>query len=73
MNVISIYSHPQKKLYTFSNRRKMKKNKDSIDLKTGSKAGIHQNYFGVHNKMIGPLLHFLQQFKAKQPENQSCN
>ena len=36
-----LYSHRQKKLDTSLNRRKMKSNKDRIDLKIGNKAEIH--------------------------------
>ena len=54
------------------NRRKVKTNKDRIDLKIGNKAEIHKDYLGVHNMMIGSLLQFSHQFIAKQPENQSC-
>ena len=50
-------SHRQKKLDTSLNRRKIKSIKDSTDLKIGNTAEIHKNYFGVHNIMIGPLLH----------------
>ena len=68
----ALYSHRQKKLDTSLNRHKMKSIKDKIYLKIGSKAETHKNYFGVNNTMIGPLLQFLHQFIAKQPENQSC-
>ena len=40
-NYILLYSHRQKKLDTSLNRRKIKSNKDRINLKTGNKAGIH--------------------------------
>ena len=67
-----IYSRRQKKVHTSLNCRKIKSNKDRIDLKTGNKTGIHQNYFGVHDKMIRLLLQFSQQFIANNMKIKSC-
>ena len=63
----------QKKFYTSLNRGKIKSNKGRIDLKTGNKAEIRYNYFGVNDMIIGSILQFLQQFIAKHQEDQSCN
>ena len=41
LKIYHIYSRRQKKVYTSLNRRKIKSNKDTINYKTGNKAGSH--------------------------------